>query len=213
MFGPHTFPHTVTLDTAGLTLFRLLLIPGLCAGISSGISEDCQGQFNPPQVFSLQASWNVIILYLGWAMPVPGRGWSKTYCHPVGGSEWARVSLLQQELIQKSLGVFGSILTFRCQGSVGVFSLALEMELVPPPAWLAPPKAFPPKFRRTFQDLRVPNASCPCPSQWNDFSPFSVLGQLTALIHGIPAIDCVQEWRTTRTKAEASCHRGAKEAT
>lgn len=84
---------------------------------------------------------------------------------------------------------FGSRLTSRCQGSVGVFSLALEMELVFSSTRLVPPKAFPSKFRCTFQDLHVPSASCLCLSQWNVF--FSILS--------VEAADCPDSWD--------SCHR------
>lgn len=66
--------------------------PSLHRDITWHFSEDCQGQFNPLQVFSLQASLNVIILYLGWTISVLGWGCAKTYCYPVGGSEWSRVS-------------------------------------------------------------------------------------------------------------------------
>ena len=98
-------------------------------------------------------------------------------------------------------GHFGSRLPPRCQGSVGIFSLALEMELVSSSAGLVPPKAFPSKFRCTFQDLHVPSASCLCLSQRKVFFPqFSVLGQVTALIHGTPVIDCVQAWPITKNK-------------
>lgn len=35
--------------------------------------------------------------------------------------------LLQQELIQKSLGIFGSALILKCQDSVGIFSSVMEI--------------------------------------------------------------------------------------
>lgn len=111
----------------------------------------------------------------------------------MGGFEWSRV-FVAAGAHSEVPGHFGFILICKCQGSAGIFSLVLEIELVSSSSWLVPPN------KSIFYDLHVPMSSCLCLSQWNVFSQFPVLGQPTALIHGIPVIDCVQAWSITIQK-------------
>lgn len=159
----------VSLDLAGLTFFRPLLFSHLYTGLSPGISVrnvkvnwiHCRfSVFEPAWVCSSFALEGPYLCLTGDVLRHIATPWE--VLRVVQGF------LLQQELIQKSLGIFGSTLILKCQDSVGIFSSVLEIELISLYTQLVSPNlSFLFKFHCSFQNRHFLNVSCLCLSQWN----------------------------------------------